>query len=64
MEEIEILFRKMMEDLDGFIETDEVYQEDFHMTSFQVFHASFHTYDAQIRQLFQAVVSRTIKFYQ
>ena len=28
MEEIEILFRKMMEDLDGFIETDEVYQED------------------------------------
>jgi len=28
MEEIEILFRKMMEDLDGFIEGDEVYQED------------------------------------
>ncbi len=28
MEECKILFRKMMEDLDGFIETDEVYQED------------------------------------
>ncbi|GAH23064.1 unnamed protein product, partial [marine sediment metagenome] len=28
MEEIEILFRKMMEDLDGFFETDEVYRED------------------------------------